>query len=422
MNLEDIRRSLETIGQSAESAFLNDDTELRREVFNEAERQLKDREADQIPMHDKMFGQHKFATTIRDIAGISDPIHREARARAGLGVGGDTWQQKTGTALGRLGADIASDNTRNIYWFLNALQAATNLGNEVVVSEANDQVRGTSPVKDERKPEQNLEVNDATVSQAYKQGVTDRDGNLQPGYRKKVLKNGKRIYTQTNLPPSIPTLLGMPASMAVNSSLGLLNPFGGQEGYQAVVPSEEDPTKTANIISEVGQKYIMGRTGNLLPYDEFKKVRPDVSEDEYRRYKAFKYEKGLDLNPLDDGDITAPFGILKYTTDGIHGPEIQYLGRSLPVTTGVIPLASTFAGTYAGLKSVEKMGDFNNRSQADVERFRRQATRRGIGGGLAGYTAGAIAGTLIENERRDRNMRENLPKSMPVVNTELSNL
>ena len=41
----------------------------------------------------------------------------------------------------------------------------------------------------------------------------------------------------------------------------------------------------------------MGRTGNLLPYDEFSKVRPDVSKDEYGRYQAFKYDKNTDLNP-----------------------------------------------------------------------------------------------------------------------------
>ena len=46
----------------------------------------------------------------------------------------------------------------------------------------------------------------------------------------------------------------------------------------------------------------MGRTGNLLPYDEFVKVRPDVSKEEYGRYKAFKFDKEDRLNPFDDGN------------------------------------------------------------------------------------------------------------------------
>ena len=48
-----------------------------------------------------------------------------------------------------------------------------------------------------------------------------------------------------------------------------------------MLPSEEDPSKTNNVLGEVAAKYILGRTGNLLPWDEFKKVRPDVSKDEY---------------------------------------------------------------------------------------------------------------------------------------------
>ena len=50
-----------------------------------------------------------------------------------------------------------------------------------------------------------------------------------------------------------------------------MTPFGGAEGYQAVVPSDEDKTKTDNVVLEVGQKYLLGSTGKLLPYSEFKK-------------------------------------------------------------------------------------------------------------------------------------------------------
>ena len=37
-------------------------------------------------------------------------------------------------------------------------------------------------------------------------------------------------------------------------------------------------------------------------------VRPDVSKDEYKRYQAFKYDKNTDLNIMDDGQVTLPFG------------------------------------------------------------------------------------------------------------------
>ena len=182
-------------------------------------------------------------------------------------------------------------------------------------------------------------------------------------------------------------LLAIPAGFAINTSVGLMNPFGGSDGYKAVVPNEDDPTKTSNILGEVGAKYILGRTGNLLAWDDFKEVRPDVSKDEYMRYKALKFDNEMDLNPFDDGKAVAPGGIAKYTNEGIHGPEIQFLGKSLPLATGIMPTAAAIAGTAYG------------------------ARRGGVRGGLkagAASTAGAmLLGNIIEGERRRRNKAEN---------------
>jgi hypothetical protein len=50
------------------------------------------------------------------------------------------------------------------------------------------------------------------------------------------------------------------------------------------------------------------------------------------------------MNPFDDGNISFPAGVLRATTDGIHGAEIQFLGRSLPVNTAIVPFASAVAG------------------------------------------------------------------------------
>ena len=81
-------------------------------------------------------------------------------------------------------------------------------------------------------------------------------------------------------------------------------------------------------------------------------------------------------------------GVLKATDEGIHGPEIQFLGRSIPVTTGLVPYASALAGTVAGVRSKEPI-------------------RRGFVGGLGGLGVGMIAGNLLEAERRRRNAQEN---------------
>ena len=125
-----------------------------------------------------------------------------------------------------------------------------------------------------------------------------------------------------------------------------------------------------------------------MPYDEFSKVRPDVSREEYNRYKAFKYDKGLDLN-ITDGDFTIPTGVLKGTMDGIHGPEIQFLGRSLPLLTTIVPTASAIAGTAAGVALSRGKGP-----------GQRTAIRDGIIGGMGGLAAGTGAGLIAEEMRR----------------------
>ena len=67
--------------------------------------------------------------------------------------------------------------------------------------------------------------------------------------------------------------------------------------------------------------------------------------------------------------------------DGIHGPEIQFLGRSLPVTTGIVPYASALAGGVVGARMGASRG---------------KAASRGLVGGMAGLAVGQVAGNIIE--------------------------
>ena len=128
-------------------------------------------------------------------------------------------------------------------------------------------------------------------------------------------------------------------------------------------------------------KYITGRTGNMLNYDDFSKERPDVSPGEYRAYKAFKYDKETDINPFDDGQVTLPGGTFKFTTDGIHGPEAQFFGKSLPLIEGGIPVAAALAATTYGAT-------------------RSKPIARGLQYGLGGYAVGTAAGAITEELRR----------------------
>lgn len=288
-------------------------------------------------------GRHLAGIRILENLGKADKRGMVVRRQMGIGLEQDP-MARAGQLSGSLVRDIMNDETRGLWWLLNAFQATGDMITQEVQKRANP----------------------GLYQGSLKKGDRDRSGALK--------------------------LLTIPTGVAINTGLGLMTPFGGAEGYKAAIPSAEDPTKTDNVLGEMALKYFMGRTGNLLPYDEFKKVRPDVSPSEFGRYKAFKYDKREDWNPFDDGKATVLAGAVKMTDEGIHGPELQFLGRGLPLTTGITPYATALAGSVAGLRG-RKVG--------------KGAITAGTLGGFAGLGAGQIIGNAIEQERRRRNMVEN---------------
>jgi hypothetical protein len=190
-------------------------------------------------------------------------------------------------AAGALGADFVADGVRNIWWFLNAPQALASLATQQAMATASPDLKVAS-------------------------GLAERT----PWVKNRNLRMAATV----------------PAWLAV--SLGVGN-FARPEGYKAVLPSTDDPTVSANPLQEAAERYLFGRTGALLPYDQFVQERPDVSRDEYESYKAYLHGS------------KAP---LKATADGIHGPEITFMGKSLPVLTTVLPAAAAVLGTRYGLR------------------------------------------------------------------------
>lgn len=356
-----------------------------REEWSKAYREGRKsaRKSENAPRMSEMVGAYSTGIRAKEMVddalvnmGLKKLSPRENNARMireDLGIGAKKGVlPRAGQMVGTIGADLTQDNTRNFYWLLNAAQAAGNVAAESLMGMANPKLYGKSKVGN---------VKDSRAGGLYldearnpRKGISiDEEGNLM-----------KRNYD-----PGYIAALGIPTGIAINTGLGLMSPFGGTEGYQAVLPSEEDKTKTDNVLGEVGLKYLMGSTGKLLPYNEFKEVRPDVSPEEYRAYQAFKYDKPIfDINPFDDGQTGILGGALKTTDEGIFGPEVQFLGRSLPVTTGIVPYVGALAGGVAGVRS-------------------KTPIRSGVVGGLVGLGAGQIAGNLLEQERRRRNTAEN---------------
>jgi hypothetical protein len=135
-----------------------------------------------------------------------------------------------------------------------------------------------------------------------------------------------------------------------------------QPGYEAVLPDRQGDRRDSTDPAAERVMRIIGRHGRMLPFDEFTKDRPDVSREQYDAYRRYRY-----------GDRS----ILKGTMDGIHGPEVNFLGRSMPVLTGMLPIAGGVLGARAGLRMaghhLDQTGAFA-RDKAS-ERSMRQANR-----------------------------------------------
>lgn len=359
------------------------------------------------------LGTNPTFTMLRDLTNTSRPQHRQAREQRGMGLDKTDKAKMWGQVAGTFANDLTQDHTRSLWWLLNAPQATANVIAELAFAKNNPDLfrhktknfkdfeteqngqlkqRGIPRVQFDSKgslrtegyTEAQKQVNQRAYDLALKEGYIDESGGLKKG----VGIDNQGRYSKRQYDPGDVASLMIPTGVAVNAGIGLLNPFGGSGGYEAVMPSEDDPTKTSNVVGEIAAKYILGRTGNLAPYEEFVKHRPDVDIGEYNRYKAFKYDKELDYD-ISDGDVNlVPGGVLKATTDGIHGTEVQFLGRSLPVTTTLIPYLGALAGGVAGVRS-------------------KRPIARGLQGGLAGLAAGSAVGLIAEEARRRASSNQN---------------
>jgi hypothetical protein len=352
--IQQIRNILSDFGEG-----FSDDYGVGREDRRNA--YLRDRklsgQTEESTKWDSLMGTHPAAFRIQELTGRLRPEKRQALEELDMQLKGSA-ARKTGQLVGSAANDLTQDTTRSVYWLLNALQATGEVINEQALSRVVPELYKKSRVQSAEIPFKS--TSSGNVPRYLNMQDKDSIKEMVDTKKAKYVDNkltASRGYSfddsgdlqKRNYSPGMVQSLAIPTGIAINTGLGLMSPFGGAEGYKAALPSEDDPTKSSNVVGEIGLKYLMGRTGQLLPYEEFKKVRPDVSRDEYKRYQAFKYDKREDYNPT-DGDLTIGAGALKFTDEGIHGPEVQFLGRGLPVTTGIVPYTAALAGGLAGAK------------------------------------------------------------------------
>lgn len=240
---------------------------------------------------------------------------------------------KTGAVLGTIAADIASDGMRNIWWFINAPQALTQVATQQAI--ASGAGKTASPLIQSR---------------------------------------------ATRMAATLPAVIGI--------SLGV-GQFTREPGFKASVPSEEDPTKTADPISEAANRYFLGRAGGLLPYEEFVKERPDVSQAEYNAYKNYLFQNK---------------NFIKATDEGVLGPEVTFMGKSIPLITAAMPAVAGVAGAGFGARRAaarnRQLLSQRGMSPEDRAKVDNESLKSILKYG-AGATAGAaMAGQVLESLRR----------------------
>lgn len=396
--------------------------------------------------------QQNAKRAVQTVLPAPDKNFNDKRDAIGIGLSGDR-AEAAGQFVGTAVNDATGDHSRSFWWLLNAPPAVASAVNDKVLKRAVpslfkdhavvDDATGKvlmlskrSPVGREKArrmgllneehrdmPKRGVSIGrldeipykpaDRVVPRgeadtAFLSDVMRREnllGKDQPltnevlqgldGHSREVLNNtlGQTSYLkQRNQEPGhVDALLLAPQ---VGLALGMgLNPLGGGDGYQAIVPEEADPMQSKDPIMEVGAKYILSRRGNLLPWNEYSQVRPDVSKAEYLREKAWRYNKQTDLNPFDDGKASSPFGAVKVNAEGLNGPSGSILGWEVPVNTSIIPSVSALAGTSLGAR----LGG------------RRHAIVGGLLGSAAGLAGGLFGGHKREDERRLKKLADRLP-------------
>jgi len=172
----------------------------------------------------------------------------------------------------------------------------------------------------------------------------------------------------------------------LTESSGPLSQGMRPKGWKAAVPAskEKDPTgKTPiSLPEEAAARWVLGQKSQLLPYDEFKKERPDVMPStlaNYRGYMNKKPKPGERINvDTDKGSFTALGGAVRGTSRGLHDPEVRLKGVpiSLNATLGTGAGLATIA---AGSKYLNPQNEGLDAAVKVTEQMVNKATGKEVG-------------------------------------------
>ena len=142
------------------------------------------------------------------------------------------------------------------------------------------------------------------------------------------------------------------------------------KGEKAVYPKskEEDPTgrEVGNPLAEAIGRTVFFQRGQLLPYGEFKKERPDVLPSTYRDYMRYQYAKPeagslVTIDPK-GASFTALGGAVRGSARGLNDPELRV--RGFKTTAGE---AAGIAAGYQAMRATTRFLGKQGSASADYD-------------------------------------------------------
>ena len=238
---------------------------------------------------------------------------------------------------------------------------------------------------------------------------------------------GKKVAEFAQADPVTGAMIAVGTPLILSQLSGKMGPITQglrPSGYKAVAPvsKEKDPSgkKPQSLLLEAGLRYGLGQSSTILPYQDFKKERPDVAPSTYSEYRKYEYSKPepgklISIDP-EGGTFTTVGGIVRGTKKGLNDPEIRIKG--FPVTlSGAVGTAAGLGTAAALYKSLPKKitqsravyPDFSQMSSPNTKYGSSTATSLAIG--AAGIGAATVVGyatkKLLQKSAEQRIKKDN---------------
>lgn len=212
---------------------------------------------------------------------------------------------------GAVAGDYLGDGSRSLWWLINAAQAVAGLAGRRIMKD-----EGYGPLA------QAIGATGLTL------GMELASGNIDPT---NLAEAGRPKGYSTLFPKEIERI----------------NP---ETGKTEIVL---DRTKSNNPAAEIAARYFLNRTGRILPEEEFLKERPDVTPEEYARFREAKNKNtffGIEDMPI---QTSIPLGAIAGTTISAMGNRNKIAGALLggiaaPLTKEIFVDVPTSLGILHG--------------------------------------------------------------------------